>query len=291
MSSITIRHVKDPTEYWSILKVMKDAWDMVDYTEAVPPHLLRAVEDNGGLVLVACEKNRVVGFVFGLAGDEGAMKYHYSHMLGVKKEYKGKNIAYMLKLAQREWAVRRGYRLIMWTFDPHQGLNAKFNFSKLGVICNKFYVNYYGIMKDGINRGMVTDRFKVEWWITSERVKRRLKGILPSPSYEQIKDFDHVVTTYLDDEKIRRVKDINLNSEEEVIVVEIPGDLNALRKTSLEKANEWKLKLRSLFRTYFDRGYYVIDFVTTKSKNERRNYYILWRRSLEYILSGEVPWK
>lgn len=264
---------------------------MPDYTEAVPPHLLRAVEDNGGLVLVAYDKDKIVGFVFGLAGNEGAMRYHYSHMLGVRKEYKGKNVGYMLKLAQRDWAIKRGYSLVMWTFDPHQGLNAKFNFSKLGVICNRFYINYYGIMRDGINRGMVTDRFKVEWWITSKRVIKRIEGKLPSPSYDQIKNFDHVVTTFLDDEGVRRIKDVNLNSEEDVIVVEVPGDINALRKISLEKANEWKLKLRSAFTKYFQKGYYAIDFVTRGEKGERRNYYILWRRSLEYILSGDVPWK
>ncbi|RLE83313.1 MAG: hypothetical protein DRJ41_05075 [Thermoprotei archaeon] len=288
---VTIRGVTDPREYWRILDVMKDAWSMKDYTEAVPPHLLRAAEDNGGLLLVAYEKGNIIGFVFGIPGIDGARIYHYSHMLGVKKEYRGKGIAYKLKLAQRKWALERGYRLIIWTFDPYQGLNAKFNFSKLGVICNVFRINYYDQMMDGINRGMVTDRFKVEWWIGSERVRKRLEGRLPSPNYEDINDYEHIVTTYLDNEGIRRVRDVNLNSEEDVIILEIPGDLNALKTINIEKANEWKLKLRPAFSTYFKRGYYVIDLVTCKEGEERRNYYVLWRRSLESILSGEVPWK
>ena len=69
-------------------------------------------------------------------------------MLGVKKEYRGTGVAVKLKLAQRKIALSQGLDLVVWTFDPQRGRNANFNFAKLGVICRKFYRNYYGTLRD-----------------------------------------------------------------------------------------------------------------------------------------------
>lgn len=178
MSNWIIRRVKDPSEYWEIMDVMKDAWGMNDYTDAVPPHLLKAIDDNGGVLRVTEADGRIVGFVLGFPAlkSDGRL-YHYSHMVGVRRAYRGRGIALELKLAQRKVVLAQGLDLIEWTYDPAQGLNAKFNFAKLGVICRKYYPNYYGEMGDSINRGMISDRFKAEWWIKSERVK---KGLMES---------------------------------------------------------------------------------------------------------------
>ena len=48
-------------------------------------------------------------------------------MLGVRKEYWGRDLGYQLKVQQREQALRMGIRMIHWTFDPLQSKNAYLN--------------------------------------------------------------------------------------------------------------------------------------------------------------------
>lgn len=293
MSSWIIRRVRDPSEYWEIMDVMKDAWGMDDYTEAVPAHLLKAIDDNGGVLRVAEADGRIVGFVLGFPAlkPDGSL-YHYSHMVGVRRTYRGRGIALALKLAQREAVLVQGLDLIEWTYDPAQGLNAKFNFAKLGVVCRKYYPNYYGEMRDSINRGMISDRFKVEWWVKSERVKKRVNGELLPPSLEDVQGIaDSVFETVIVNDCIRRVEKVKLELDSEVLLVEIPGNINEMKQYSLDLANEWKLKLRSAFQEYFSRGYVAVDFISVKANSCRRNFYVLWKAPLEKILCGEVPWK
>ena len=293
-SNITIEFIEDPEKYWNIIKLMSEIWGIIDTAEIVPAHMMRAIADNGGLVLVAYDtKGEPVGFVLGiLAMNNKGKLYHYSHMLGVKKEYRGTGVAVKLKLAQRDFAIKQGLDLIMWTYDPQQGLNAKFNFTKLGVICRKFYRNYYGILRDEINRGLVSDRFKVEWWIKSRRVVKRIEGSLPSPTMNDIKDMvKPIVKTERIAPGIRRVKEVDLTAESDLLLVEIPADVNKIRDYSIDLANDWRLKLRPVFETYFSRGYIAVDFISSIVQGERRNYYILWKTSLKEVLDGELPWR
>lgn len=292
MGRVRIAPVTDPERYWEIMDVMVDAWGMKDYTEAVPAHFLRAIADNGGLVLAAYDGDRIVGFVLGiLAMDERGKLYHYSHMLAVRREYRGKGVGLKLKLAQRDEAIKRGLDLVVWTYDPQQGLNARFNFSKLGVICRKFYPNYYGTMRDEINRGLVSDRFKVEWWVKSPRVVRRISGELPPPNLADVeKVAERVVETREVTAGIRAIESVKLDADSDVVLVEVPGDVGRVRDYSLELANEWRVRLRPVFRSFFSRGYIAVEFITTREKGYRRNFYVLWRAPLGRILAGDVPW-
>jgi len=289
---ITYEIVRDPRDYWKILDVMKDAWSMKDYTEAVPPHMLKAVADNGGFLMIARKGEEIVGFVFGFTGrDERYGFYHYSHMVGVKKAYRGKGIALRLKLEQRKWALSQGFKLIVWTYDPHQGLNARFNFGKLGVINRRFYPDYYGEMRDGINVGVPSDRFKVEWWITSKRVIDRIEGRDLPPMFDDVKDYAFFPVISGLDGDVRVVKNILLNKDKDLVLVEFPGDINFVKKIDIKKAIKWKLDLREVFNFYLFHGYKVVEHISLIENEERRNFYLLWRASLDAILRGEYPWK
>ncbi len=282
----------DPSLLRQVMDVMKDAWSMPDYTEAVPPHMMKAIVDNGGFLEVAIHNGRVVGFVLGFIGyDQEYGYYHYSHMLGVLKEYRGKNIAFELKLRQREWSIRRGYKLVIWTFDPHQGLNARFNFGKLGVISRKFYENYYGEIVDGINVGLPTDRFKVEWWITSKRVEDRISGRDRPPTYDEVKDIAHLfIATEKREGVVTPLKCIR-DFSKDLILLEFPGDINTLKTKCFECALRWKIVFREAIQDLLRNGYIVVEHVPLVEEGERRNFYLLTRSPLEEILRGEYPWR
>ena len=65
--------------------------------------------------------------------------------------------------------------LVKWTLDPLQARNAFFNIVKLGAVCRAYVRNLYGSLDDSLNRGRMTDRFEVEWWVRSKRVKQAIR--------------------------------------------------------------------------------------------------------------------
>jgi hypothetical protein len=69
---------------------------------------------------------------------------------------------------------KQGLELITWTYDPLLSRNAHINISRLGAVCKTYLRSEYGDMQDGLNAGLPSDRFKVDWWLRSNRVKRRL---------------------------------------------------------------------------------------------------------------------
>lgn len=293
MSEVLIKHPEKPEEYRAIMDVMKDAWGMEDYTEAVPAHFMISIADNGGLVLAAYLNEEIIGFALGIAARDDGKIYHYSHMVGVKRRYQDKGVGFKLKLAQREWAIKNNLDLIMWTFDPLQGRNAYFNFAKLGVICRKFYKNYYGEMRDELNRGMISDRFKVEWWIKSSRVIKKIKGDFPKPDFQKLLEKSEIIVESKEIKPgIRKIIGLNLECKKDIALIEIPGDINEVKKYSLELANDWRLKLRKVFEKYLSEKYIVTDLISLKNEGGfRRNYYILWRKDLNTILQGGLPWQ
>ena len=68
----------------------------------------------------------------------------------------------------------RGIDLITWTYDPLLARNVQLNIAKLGAVCNTYLANLYGEMRDGLNAGLPSDRFQLDWWIATRRVADRL---------------------------------------------------------------------------------------------------------------------
>jgi predicted GNAT superfamily acetyltransferase len=81
-------------------------------------------------------------------------------MLAVSKTQRNSGIGTQLKMAQKDEALRRGIRLIEWTFDPLVSKNAYLNIEKLGVIVRRYYPAFYG--ED-------MDRLIAEWWLDQPR--------------------------------------------------------------------------------------------------------------------------
>jgi len=136
--------------------------------EVVPAHLLQAHLHHGGCVLEARLGRELVGMIYAFPGPPGS-DYLYSHLAAVAPEHQGRGFGKQMKLAQAEWARERGYRRIVWTFDPLQASNARLNVAGLGATCNRYLVNYYGKLDDDLNRGVATDRLEVDWWLTPPR--------------------------------------------------------------------------------------------------------------------------
>ena len=173
--TITIRELRTMPDINATVELQKAVWGMHD-VEVSSPHTLRAIVHAGGAVIGAEAEGRLVGFCFGMAAWREGELWLWSHMAGVRPEYQGRGVGLKLKLAQREWALGKGFRRMAWTFDPMQAGNANFNFNRLGTTARHYSVNHYGDMQDGINAGMASDRLEAQWQLDSPRVIALAEG-------------------------------------------------------------------------------------------------------------------
>ncbi|WP_052567891.1 hypothetical protein [Candidatus Korarchaeum cryptofilum] len=278
---IEVKEVADPEDIRKLVDVQVSAWGMQDRAEAVPSHVLKAASDNSGIVVAAfdIDTGEALAFAWGfLAMDERGL-YHYSHQSAVVDEAKGSGLGFIVKQAQREAAMKRGLRRAKWTFDPLQALNTRFNLGKLGVVSWEYRVNYYGYMEDSINRGLRTDRLKAWWFLDSERVIRKARGELESPSYEDALAAGAEEVIEFDSEGrpcgFRKI-------DGDLALVEIPRSIEEARARN--SVDVWRNCTAEAMIYYMERGY--IDFEAVVDKRSGRVFHLLWRNSLDSILSG-----
>jgi predicted GNAT superfamily acetyltransferase len=279
--SIKIRFIDHPEELSAVEELQAIVWPGSDI-EVIPAHLLLSAIDAGGILLGAFDGIRLVGFVFGFPGyslsKESKEFWHCSHMAGVHPDYRDAGLGFQLKRAQWQMVRKLGVRRITWTYDPLQSRNAKLNIAKLGAVCNIYYPNYYGNLQDHLNKGVPTDRFKVDWWLNTTRVKKRMQKIPPKKL-----DLAH----YLGAETMRinetEINDSGLvvprssgfpNTKPSLLILEIPSDFPMIKDKDPELALTWRYHTRSLFQDLFQAGYLVTDFIFLSGKFPR-SYYVL----------------
>lgn len=281
---IDIYPLLDIADMYKAEELQRQVWSGSD-TDIVPAHIMLAIAQNGGVVLGAFDGEKIVGYVLGFLGTDAkspdrvamARLKHCSHQLGVLPSYRNQGVGYRLKLAQREAVVKDGIRLITWTYDPLLSNNAFLNVRRLGGVCQRYMREVYGSLRDDLNIGLPTDRFEVEWWVTSTRVKSRVER-----SRQPLN---------LDDYLNAGVKTLNpasyggegsLIPSDEIfepegisLLVEIPSDFQGLKQMDVELAHAWRIQTRLVFERVFSAGYLVTDFIYEKGDPISRSYYVL----------------
>ncbi len=285
--AITVRELEEPEEFQEAVEVQREAWRMDDYREAAPAHLLRALADNGGLVLGAFAGSRMLGVSYGWPSGY----YFYSHATGVRESSKYRGVGRLIKLEQRRRVIEKyGLSLAKWTFDPLQSLNSRFNLSRLGVIAREYYVDYYGEIRDNVNRGLGSDRVKVEWWLTSIRVEQRARRKCPVrrgviEALGAVEAYDVVGGDPL--RPGRRAREEDLLSQD-VVLVPLPRDISSIRDRDPGVAREWRLATRWAYTLLLGSGYILVDNI---DGGPGYTYNVLWRASLNKVLAGWEPWR
>ncbi len=255
---ITIRELKTMPELNATVDLQKAVWGMHD-VEAASPHTLKAVVSSGGAVIGAELDGRLVGFCFGFGALRNDVIWLWSHMAGVHPQLQGRGIGYRLKLAQRAWALKQGYRLMAWTFDPMQAGNANFNFNHLGVAARRYSVNHYGAMQDGLNAGLASDRLVAEW---------QLEALPPSERQDEGggHDFEQSqMLVYAADKGVIRHRQPEPTGEASC-GIEIPRDIADLKQRDVERAREWQMLVRAAMTGSLDAGYVVSGFARQGDK-------------------------
>jgi predicted GNAT superfamily acetyltransferase len=173
---IIIRPLHSLSDFHRCVQIAREVW--ADAPLDAEPHVTYVIADHtGGQVLGAFDGDTMVGFTKAYVGLHDSTPYLHSHMAAVLPAHRDQGIGRQLKLAQREDALRRNFRLVEWTFDPLETKNAHFNLNRLGAISRHYIPNFYGITTSPLHRGMPTDRLLVEWHLDSPRVLAALNEL------------------------------------------------------------------------------------------------------------------
>lgn len=271
-ASVTLKMLETPEEMTLVEALQRAVWPGSE-TDVVPAHMLLTAAHNGGLVIGAfeAETNRPIGFVYGFPGyyptPDGPRLKHCSHMLGVLPDYQNSGVGFLLKRAQWQMVRRMGIDRITWTYDPLLSRNAHLNITRLGAVCNTYLENFYGEMRDGLNVGLPSDRFQVDWWVNSRRVAQRLSRTPRRPL--ELADFAAAETVIIHPLQGSLEK---LSGEERMLLVEIPPQFQELRSSAPALAVEWRQRSREIFLFLFGNGYLVTDAIYEPGETPRSLY-------------------
>ncbi|WP_246321149.1 GNAT family N-acetyltransferase [Paenibacillus germinis] len=245
----------------------------------LPIHQTITAVKNGGIVLGAYDEDKLVGFQYSFAGFDGKKAYLCSHTLGIHTDYRKCGIGEMLKRAQREEAIKKGYDLITWTYDSLETVNANLNIKKLGAICSQYIENCYGEMPDALNAGIPSDRLLAEWWIISDHVAETLGH--NGGAQVTITDCSTVIKVNINDQGYPvPVETItSLTTKDVRLLVPVPAFYQNIKGHDLSLALSWRMATRSVFTHYFQQGWQVVGFIKNEvaehEKTSSVHYYLL----------------
>ena len=277
MSAPVIKILETPEDMTTVEALQREVWPGSE-TDVVPAHMLITAVHNGGLVAGAFTGNQLIGFVFGFPGLEstadGPRPKHCSHMMGIHPNYRDSGVGYALKRAQWQMVRHQGLDHITWTYDPLLSRNAYLNISKLGAVCNNYRRAEYGEMRDGLNAGLPSDRFQVDWWINTRRVERRLSKRPRKPL--KLDNFSKaglqpLYSLHSQADGWSRPPEHFSPLDNKLALAEIPSDFNVLKQADFSLARDWRFFTREVFETAFTAGFIATDFIY----DQGRSFYVL----------------
>lgn len=262
-SDITVRPLHTLDDFRRCVQIAREVWGDSDLD--TEPYVTLVIADHtGGQVLGAFDGDLMVGFTKAFVGLHGQTPYLHSHMTGVLPSYRDRRVGRYLKLFQREDALRRGIRLVEWTFDPLETKNAHFNINRLGAICRRYIPNFYGITTSPLHRGLPTDRLLVEWHLDSKRVVAAINDLTPEP--RQCPAHVHLPIPAA----IRHAVPLGRHSEPVVaesqpLIPAAGSEPLAANSPATTSLIEIQSRIRSEFVGWFSKGYAVLGVRSTVS--------------------------
>ncbi|MGB2671537.1 MAG: GNAT family N-acetyltransferase [Candidatus Acidiferrum sp.] len=223
---IAVRKCVGIEEFQRCVGLQKEIWGEEDL-EVEPATLFVVAEETGGQVLGAFDGDRLVGYTLSVVGFRDGTVFLHSHMTGVHGDYRDRGVGRALKLFQREEALGRGIRLIVWTFDPLEARNAYFNLKRLGAIARKYLPNLYGLTTSPLHLGLPTDRLLAEWQLDSARVMAAVSDLAQEP-------------------------------KEVPATITLPAELERWRQSDTAEVGEVQARIRGEFTAWFARGYAAV---------------------------------
>ena len=283
MDAIRIERLLTTAQFDQAVELQKIYWGE-DAGNLVPRHMLHSIANYGGHILGAYDAQQLVGFVLGIIGtdsdvDDRDARPAMANLLIMSKrmlvvpQYRGRNIGFRLKMAQRNTALKQAIRLVTWTVDPMLAPNAHLNIRKLGAVIQRFSANHFGLPEPDSLRA---DRLIVDWWVTHRRVEERAKSRGKLLTLMHYFDVNAPIVNRADTGaewlQPRRMTSVPSST---FALVEIPAEFRELEASERSLADEWRYHIRDVFSQMFAAGYIVTDFVSDNFEGRRRSFYLL----------------
>ncbi len=267
LDTITVRDLRTLEEYLECCEIQEETWGR-GFSERVPAAILRVSQKVGGVTAGAFDGNgRMVGFVFGLTGQRDGKPAHWSDMLAVREEARGRHIGDRLKHYQRQQVQSLGVEVMLWTADPLVARNSHFNINRLGARPVEYVDNMYGITGSTLHGALPTDRLVIGWQLAADfrpaaGIDAERPGDVALPranplAHDGLPAFHHA-------------------GSGDGARVQVPHDLSAVQEASGDAALRWRLSVREAFHTLMARGLAVTRFVRPTSGDYP--YYVFTRQ-------------
>jgi predicted GNAT superfamily acetyltransferase len=260
---VTVRTLHQVADLQRARVVFDRTWPLPGGGTTIEANLIRAIEHSGGYVAAAfpdgsegpdgsdgrAAVGAAVGFLGRHRGADGRWETHlHSHMAAVLAAWQDRHVGTAIKMHQRAWALRHDVPVVAWTFDPLVRRNARFNLLKLGAGVTEYLPDFYGPMSDEVNAGDRSDRLLAWWQVGSDRAAAAAAGRLEP--YQDPADAAGGLQPYRD-------------PPAGAVVVPLPRDVVALRRTDPEAAIGWRMQVRDQLVVAMSAGY-VVDGVTSE---------------------------
>jgi predicted GNAT superfamily acetyltransferase len=239
---VRVAELTDLESLQAAAALYQDVWQTDLRTAPVSPDLMRALSHAGGYVAGAFDGGRLVAASLAFHTD-GAEAGLHSHISAVLPDVQGRDVGRALKLHQRAWALERGITTISWTYDPLLRRNAWFNVTKLAARAVGYLVDFYGIMDDAQNVGDESDRVVALWSLEEAHVEQAADGERFEPDADALVD-GGAVLALRDVDGRPRASSVPRGTRR--VLVQIPADIQVLRRTDPALARAWRETGRSV---------------------------------------------
>ncbi|USQ79221.1 hypothetical protein NF556_16605 [Ornithinimicrobium faecis] len=245
-AQVVVRPVTETDELVAMEALLAAVWEHPPGSVELDITLLAALARSGNYVAGAFRADELVGATAGFRCEPFPVTLH-SHVTGVDRQRAATGTGTALKAYQRLWCLERGITGVRWTFDALQSRNARLNMGHLGADWVSFHVDYYGELRDGLNRGTGSDRLLLQWDLTRTAADRADKTQQPEPAQT-------LLARGPAGEPVLGTRPTTYSR------LEIPTDIDGLRASDPELAQRWRDTLREVLPGLIADGWRVVDF-------------------------------
>lgn len=248
-AQVEVRPMTDTAELVEMEALFTAVWQHPPGAVEIDISLLTALARSGNYIVGAFRDGRLVGATAGFLCEPFPVTL-YSHITGVDRQRAAPGTGTALKAFQRLWCLERGITGVRWTFDALQSRNARLNMGRLGANWHSFHVDYYGVLRDGLNRDTGSDRLLLHWNLT--RTAAESAG---APGATRT-----LLSRGPDGEPVLGAVPASATKTPEVCRLEVPTDIDGLRGTDPGLAQRWRDTLREVLPGLISSGWRVVDF-------------------------------
>jgi len=281
---IVIRDLVSLDDLRQLQRVEREVWEIGD-EDSLPMTLAIALQAAGSIFVGAFDRDKLVGFAFGMFGREHGQITIHSHMLAVLEPYRQHDLGLKLKQAQRERALALGIREMTWTYDPLQSRNAHLNFAKLGVVSDTYKIDFYGPETSSVLHRNRTDRLWVRWLLDSQRTRDRATGKDGrAETLDALRLLAPLVSFNGDGRPARA--DLGESLARQRVSIEIPGEILEVERADMGLAREWREATQWAFAEALATGFYVVEFCRSIRGQQGPGAYLLEKGSVGEVVGA-----